>query len=74
MIDHYARLSKTAVAQSAAELKRLRQDLDWTTREIAISRLLIDETLKTLQISTDVARKSPKRNVVLPVSQRQRLD
>ena len=61
---HYARSSRTLIAQSAAELKRLRQDLDWTARQIATSQLAIDEGLRTLQISMDVVQKSSKRTVL----------
>jgi len=57
IIRHYARSSKTIIAESAAELKRLRQDLDYTRQQIASSQRAIEETLRTLQSSTDVARK-----------------
>jgi hypothetical protein len=48
---HYALSSKTLIAQSAAELKRLRRELYCTKQEIASYRLAIEVDLRTLQIS-----------------------
>src|SRR5262249_37581171 len=58
---HYARSSKTIIAESAAELKRLRQDLDYTAQQIASSQRVIEETLRTLQSSRTLHENGPAR-------------